>query len=582
MKRYTLLLLALLLLGTTQAAPPQQIDNLAGFSNALRVDLEQLADVVLDETTRPTGWTGNIDIRSPQMISDVWFDMELLANEIYGEGLRPPGWFGLTSSRPEIIARNTRHDLELAADTVFYDETTGLRSRPDTWLGASSRFQCDRAAQNVFRLADRVYNRELELLESTLNYCLTARVEMEDKLAIELGLNTDPALPELTLAVRGDLERLADEMLGLNTRAPNWIGTKDIESPLLGGEISLDMITLADRLLGQDLRPEGWVGFVTNNPYVSWRNLRYDLELLTDATLGLDVRPRGWQRSTELARCAPAVQDLVNIVSTEYEYILPETVEAGNYCQEVAAQANQLAENPPVEDELQVSEADRRFMGESDYAFAYLDVGASQYMGIMPGGVEFRAWYRNFAESDMMFVSGDDFAVFIDRRWTSLPQNIYDRLPTLEGVEPLTFCDANWCNGPGPTPTPTGSGPLALLLLDVTPIATVAGVPGQPGALPSGEKLQVSWNNIRVTYLSDNTAARTAQVALEICAEPAQVNCEPVLSIIDNAAGAPKPVLSQFNGLSVFEFSWGYTSNLVIEGSTLVSPDVWISDPSIR
>ena len=44
----------------------------------------------------------------------------------------------------------------------------------------------------------------------------------------------------------------------------------------------------------------------------------------------------------------------------------------------------------------------------------------------------------------------------------------------------------------------------------------------------------------------------------------------------------PKAVLSQFNGLNVYEFPYGYTSNLLVEGSTRTSPDIWISDPSIR
>jgi hypothetical protein len=176
----------------------------------------------------------------------------------------------------------------------------------------------------------------------------------------------------------------------------------------------------------------------------------------------------------------------------------------------------------------------------------------------------------------MMFVSGDDFAVFIDRRWTNLPQNVFDTLPTLEGVAPLTFCDANWCQGPAPTPTPTGSGPLELLLAD----ATIPAPPSLEG--DGGPKVQVSWNNVRVTYVTDNAATGTALVGLELCTEPAQINCEPVLSVFDTTVGTAKPVLSQVNGLNVFEFPYGYSSGLVIEGDTLTSPDVWVSDPSIR
>jgi hypothetical protein len=177
----------------------------------------------------------------------------------------------------------------------------------------------------------------------------------------------------------------------------------------------------------------------------------------------------------------------------------------------------------------------------------------------------------------MMFVSGEDFAVYIDRRWTTMSQETFLRLPTLEGVRPLTFCDASWCNGPGPTPTPTGGGPLEQLVFAGTAAPTV----------PSAEDLsasltQVSWNNIRVTYLLDNPTAGTAQVALEICAEASQVACEPVTRVFNNATGVELTPISVYNGLNVYEFPYGYTTNLVIQGETFFSSDIWISDPTIR
>ncbi|HLV35672.1 MAG TPA: hypothetical protein VKY59_11185, partial [Spirillospora sp.] len=471
-----------------------------------------------------------------------------------------------------LILRNVRHDLELSASQVFRD-AAGATFRPEGWQGASNRFQCSRTLQNVIRLAELLLEIPLQTLESTLNYCQAAQVELEEAITTEAGLRSDPAVPEMTLAVRGDLERLADELLGLNTRPPGYIRNVDPDSAVLAGDLFLDLETLANFQLGQGTRPPNWIGVVSNNPYVTWRNLRHDLELLADSTLGPDVRPRGWQRASELHRCEPALQDLVLLLA-RYDFTIDDIGEQ-NFCEQVAAAANNLADNPPIEDVVIEEAADSRFRGESEYAFAYLDVGATQYMGIMPGGTEFRAWYRNFGESGMMFVSGEDFAVFLDRRWTTISQDVFDRLPTLEGIAPLTFCDASWCNGPGPTPTPTGSGPLALLLADAT-------VPAPPQLEEITEKNQVSWNNIRVTYLSDNAATRSAQVALEICTEPALINCEPVLRVFDNAAGAPKPVLSQFNGLNVYEFPYGYTPNLIIEGATLTSPDIWISDPSIR
>src|SRR5690606_28271824 len=134
------------------------------------------------------------------------------------------------------------------------------------------------------------------------------------------------------------------------------------------------------------------------------------------------------------------------------------------------------------------------------------------------------------------------------------------------------------CNGPGPTPTPTGSGPLIQVLLQTTPQATP-----NPAELETTKQL-VSWNYIRVTYVQDNVAARTAQVALEICVQPAQnaTACEPVISVFDQQTNTNKPVISTYNGLNVYEFRYGYTTNVVIEGETRYSNDVWISDPTIR
>ena len=574
MKRYLFLLLAILfvLSGVVVAAPPQQIENLGAFTNELRADMELLADAVVGEAIRPDDWIGNVDIRSATMASDLWFDNELLANAVFGEGVRPPNWFGITSDRATIIARNVRHDLELAANRVF-SSPTGPATRPAEWNGASRRFTCDRTLQNVIRLSQQLYGFDLLTVESTLNYCASAQAETEERLANELNLTSDPGVPERVLALRGDLERLADELLGLNTRPPGYVRNVDPNSPTLIGDLFLDLETLANAVLDPNTRPDNWIGVISNNPYIAWRSLRHDLELLADSAQGVDIRPRGWQRESQIVRCEPELQDLVNIVAG-FDFTLDGITEE-NYCGQVTAAANHIAENPPVEETELVESADSRFLAESEIAFTYLDVGATLYMGMMPLGTEFRAWYRNFGDSGMMFVSGDDFAVFLDRRWTTLSEEVYDRLPTLEGVAPLTFCDANWCNGPAPTPTPTGSGPLALLLAEAT-------APAPPSQEEIIDKNQVSWNNIRVTYLSDNAEARTAQVALEICTEPARINCEPVLRVFDSAAGAQKPVLSQYNGLNVFEFPYGYTPNLIVEGTTLTSPDIWISDPSIR
>ena len=180
----------------------------------------------------------------------------------------------------------------------------------------------------------------------------------------------------------------------------------------------------------------------------------------------------------------------------------------------------------------------------------------------------------------MMFVSGEDFAVYIDRRWTTMEQEAFDRLPTLDGVQPLTFCDANWCNGPAPTPTPTGSGPLLEIIFAGTPPAEV-GPPVTPDADTTGKRL-VNWNHIRVNYLLNREDIGRVQVSLEICEEPNQVVCEPVVSVFDITLNAAVPVVSLSGGLNVYELPFGYSTNFAIEGTTLYSNDIWINDPSLQ
>lgn len=569
MRRYILLLLApLMIIANVFAEPPQQVDEYGLLVLDTRADLELLADSVLGEGQRPEGWTANTDVTSASAAADLWFDTELLANAIFGATVRPPDWVGAATTNAAVLARNVRFNLELAA-TRFFDG----RTRPEDWRGADATLLCSRTLQNVVSLLEIYYQVQFQTPASALNYCETVQVEAQDRIEDNALSTADAeALKDLTLAVRGDLERLADEKLGLSVRPPEWIGNKDRESPTLAGDIFLDLETLATTLPESTVRPPGWIGTVSNSPFFTYRNLRHDLELLADVSLGVNVRPRGWQGVNLIERCDPLVQDLVLLVQTNIGFTT-DNVPPENFCQQVEEAANVLAENPPIADVA--AEQDNRFVATADSAFTYLDVAATQFMGIMPPGTKFRAWYRNFAASTMMFVSGDDFAVYVDRRWTTLTQETFDRLPTLEGVAPLTFCDASWCNGPGPTPTPTGFGALALLLNEAT-------APAPPPQEEVSQKTQVSWSNIRVTYLSDNAQTRTAQVTLEICAEPAQITCEPVIRVFDNNTGTIKNPVSQLNNLNVYEFPYGYTANLVIEGATLTSPDVWISDPTIR
>lgn len=575
MRRYRVLFVLLMLtcFGMAAAAPPAQTTDFNNFVLNTRADLEQLANDVLGAGVRPQGWTFNVNnVNSPTFIADLWFDNEQLAEAIFGAN-RPPGWIGApVTQNPFIVVRNIRHDLELAADKHY-----GVGQRPPAWRGGPPIARCDRTIQNLVQILSTAFTYNFQTPTTAADYCATIAAEAEQQV-LRLVFATpefEAQLPDLTLAVRGDLERLADEEFGVNTRPPEWRGNKDVTTQTFLSDLFLDLDTLASAQLGLGVRPDGWIGVLPNAPALVYRTLRHDLELLADA-LGHSPRPRGWQGLDPLLVCDLDVQNLVLLAQQAYALTLESIPPGAGFCAQASVAANQITENPPAPEVTEAEAEDTRFVGESEFAFTYLDQAATQYMGIMPAGTKFKAWYRNFGDSTMMFVSGDDFAVYVDLRWTTLDPTAFQRLPTTEGVKPLTFCDASWCNGPGPTPTPTGAGALQALLNA-----------GTPQAAPTledvrAEKTQVSWNNIRVTYLLDNPNTRSAQVALEICTDTTQTQCEPVTQVFDNATGAPKPVLSQYNGLNVYEFPYGYTSNLLIEGATLFSPDIWISDPTIR
>jgi hypothetical protein len=552
-----------------------------------RVDLEVTADAVFG-VERPTGWTGNIDVNTLGFVIDLWVDNEILADSIFGAGVRPTGWLGAGVGAPSTVtlARNVRGDLELSADAFF-----GPGVRPAEWRGAAPIVRCGRALQNTLTMLDRFYGIRTTTPESSLDYCRAVLIEVEQTL-IDLsfdrpGLNGQRPDPiALLSAARGDLERAADELLGLNVR-PEGYSEEPNREPLSSGfkdAFARDLTALADFQFGFGQRPAGWIVIIPPpaDDFAAALYFRRNLELFAAAALeprfGAGFRPTGWQ-ANGLERCDVATRALVPLVVDNYDFIVDDfDPAAADYCAQIDLAVNNVVENPPVIDVVD-SPQERRLLAESQFAFAYLDAGATQYMGVMPGGTEFRAVYRNYGQSRMMFVSSTRFALFVDYRFTSLPEEIFNNLPTIEGQSLAPFCDDVWCNGPGPTPTPTGFGPLIAVLVQSTPVATP-----DTGSLQTVKRL-VSWNFIRVTYLQDNLSTRSAQVTLEICTQQASNpdnSCQPVISIFDNAAGVPRPILGQANGLNIYELNYGYTSTLLIEGETLYSNDVWISDPTIR
>ncbi len=579
------ILLAGVLVLWAGASMTAQDNLLQRFQVEIRDDMERLAEEVFGAGIRPDTWTANGNVTTPNFIADLFFDNEQLADAIFGVGERDDNWFGVTSADPELVARNIRHDLELSATTFRSGE-----GRPFGWVGAPKIYTCSQSLQNLVRILDREYNVRTQVPESVVDYCGVVRIEIEDRLYEEVLSSSvfQTQLTELLGGNRGDLERLADELLGLETRPDGWVANRDATTASFVAELFDDIDRLADNQLGVGVRPTGWIGQEGASPATSYRVSRFDIELLADEALstrlGEGGRPNGWQGTDPISGCDTTTQSLLELMRVQYgveSVALPArdaSAPREDFCKQVVLVVNNIAENPPAPEVVDEVEEDQSYRAKSLLAFSYLDVAALQYMGVMPRDTEFRAWYRNFNESNMMFVSGDDFAVFIDRRFTTMAEEVFRTLPTLEGVKPLTFCDASWCNGPGPTPTPTGVGPIVALLQASTPAPT-----RDPQALQEQEgKRLVSWNNIRVQYLLDRAETRTVQVTLEICSDPSQIACEPVISVFDGNTNTFKPVIQTFNGLNVYEFPYGYLTNLIVEGQALFSRDLWISDPLIR
>lgn len=569
----------------THAAPQQQANLYELFILQARNDLEILADEALGEGVRPDTWTFNFDLLSDVFVADLWYDNEMLAEGIFGDGARPDDWFGATTLDPYLLSRNIRHDLELSATHIFGAE------RPAGWNGAEPIYQCDRTTQNLLRYIELLYDARPTLDPATPLYCGSMAFEIEsDLIRVALapieGLDFG-SLQEKVIATRGDLERTANEALGVSVRPDGWIGY-DEESLSFFQDLNTDLEMLANIIYQGAERPDVWGRNIPDSAAISFFNMRYNLETMTSERLGDGARPHNWEGvSDPLYRCEPMTQALIHIMIDLFNYRPDREIgdrTTQQFCRDNMLAVNNYADNPPTTElgELIDDPRDRVFSGESEYAWAFLDVGALDYMGIMPPGTRFRAWYRNYQESSMMYVTGidQDFGVFISHDFTTLDSDVFRRLPTLDGVRPVAYCNASWCNGPGPTPTPRGGSAVERLVQgsgtavpDTTVIEEIREETG---------KLQVSWNHVRVTYISDPVGRGAAWVALELCYETQQISCEPVSGVLDQALGVYKPIVDVYNGVSVFEIPYGYSSTVVIESANLLSPDIWISDPTLR
>lgn len=148
------------------------------------------------------------------------------------------------------------------------------------------------------------------------------------------------------------------------------------------------------------------------------------------------------------ASCSRTLNNLVALLKRDYQFKPESKPEDADYCTKLEDEANTFAEK-------QISGATGEGIeGQSLGAFAFLDPGAKQYVGTMPSGTTFTALARNATPgSQMIYVTGDSFAVFIDYSFTSLRPADAEKLPDVETVEVKPFCGQSWCRNPGPPPT---------------------------------------------------------------------------------------------------------------------------------
>lgn len=131
------------------AEAPAVVNDALPVLISARSDLELLATSELG-ASRPTGWSGSLDITDSQLGVLARLDLELLAGQLLGPDARPDDWFGAVGGTPFTVARDIRHDLELLADALV---EPGVR--PPGWAGSDPLMRCSRSTQSLVRWLER-------------------------------------------------------------------------------------------------------------------------------------------------------------------------------------------------------------------------------------------------------------------------------------------------------------------------------------------------------------------------------------------------------------------------------------------
>lgn len=148
--------------------------------------------------------------------------------------------------------------------------------------------------------------------------------------------------------------------------------------------------------------------------------------------------------------CSRTITNFAALLERDFKFKPQAQPDKPGYCEALETELNVFAEallKPPTIEGI---------AGESKDSYAFIDFGARQFVGTMPRGTKFTAVARNsLPGSQMAFVAGEGFAVFVDFAYTTLTQTDFDSLPDYRDYQGniQAFCSALWCKAPGVKPT---------------------------------------------------------------------------------------------------------------------------------
>lgn len=260
-----------------------------------------------------------------------------------------------------------------------------------------------------------------------------------------------PEVQNILIQVRLDLELTAQEAIGAE-RPIGWSGSLDIENPQLPLLTRLDLELLAAQTYGIDSRPENWFGAVSSTHEAISRDIRHDLEILADDVFG-ETRPADWAGSNPLYHCDRATQALVSLLDKNGLYTLTANPLSPEFCRQVEIEISRFVEVNLLNTDIRIDQEGVSIPAEvtieTTIAVAFYNTSASQRAGLIPvltGITPIGRSYLGF--SNMTLVQGEGFLLFVEWQNTSLTQAEWRSLPDVADIEFEVSCSTLWCQTP--------------------------------------------------------------------------------------------------------------------------------------